>query len=390
VRQKAAHWIFQFSVISFIVTILTMPFTAIIIAHEEMVIYAYVSMAEAVLKFILVIFLQIISLDKLRLYGILMCVNVVIISGIYGMICKIRYAECKFVFFWNKKIVKEMISFSWWGMFESFGSLAKTQMITVLLNQFFGPILSAARSISSQINHVIGAVTSNFATSIYPPIVKSYAADEDSKMLALIFSYAKFIYILAYMIILPFSLELPIVLLLWLKNVPDSLVSFTRLMMIEILIDSLGLTVDIAIYATGKIKLYKIIRSIIFLLNIPFAFIALRLHCSANSVFVISVCLIFLLFLLRLLILKHLINFSIAQFIRDVMLPVFITSLLSSCLPLLLYFFLKDNFFRFFLVMTSSIVSVCVCSYLFALSNGDRQMIKTKVFQKLSRLFNEN
>jgi O-antigen/teichoic acid export membrane protein len=386
VRQEAIQWVFQFSVISFIFTILTVPFMAIIIAHEEMAIYAYVSMAEVALKLVLVISLKTVSLDKLQLYGILMCINVIILSGTYGTICKVRYPECKFVFFWDKKTAKEIILFSWWSMFESFGSLVKIQMTNVLLNQFFGPILSAARSISSQITHVIGTVTSNFSTSVYPPIVKNYVAGEKIKILTFIFSYSKFIYILAYAMILPFSIELPTVLLLWLKNVPDNVVPFTRLMMIEILIDSLGLTSDIAIYATGKIKSYKLIRGTILLLNIPFSFLALQLHYPANSVFIISVCSIFLLFLLRLFILKHLINYSIIQFIKDVMFPVFIISLLSPCLPLFLYFFLKATLFRLFLILFASTFSVCIYSYIFALNNSAREMIKAKLFRRLSYL----
>ena len=220
-RKDAAFWIYQASVFSMIFTILTAPFMASIIAHEDMNIYAYVSIIEVVLKLGIVFLLPLFAIDKLIFYGLLMAVVVFINTAIYRTICVKKYSECKFSFFWEKDLFKELISYTGWNMFGAAVGVFKYQVVNIILNQFFNPIVNTARGIAQQVNSAVNSFAQNFSTAVRPQIIKTYASGEKDKMLQLMFRSCKATFLLMYVFALPLILEMPYVLKLWLKNVPD-------------------------------------------------------------------------------------------------------------------------------------------------------------------------
>ncbi|MDR2798492.1 MAG: hypothetical protein LBB80_09120, partial [Treponema sp.] len=376
-RMEAAHWIYQCSIISFLFTILVTPFMAAIIAHEDMNIYATVSIVEAVLKLGIVFLLKIIALDKLQLYGILLCVVTIINTGIYRSICKHKYQECRFRFYWNKGLFNELISYTGWNLFGSLAGIFKNQGVNILLNQFFNPLVITSRGIASTVNTAVVSFSQNFSTALRPQIIKNYASGYKDEFMLWMSRGSKATYFLMYLFILPLLLEMSTVLSLWIKNVPEYTVIFTRLILIDALIDSISFTIVTSVQAIGRIRLYQSVVGGILLLNVPLSWIVLFMGYPPYSVMIVGICLTFMAFILRLLIMRILIDFSILQFLKEILLPVCEVSVLSMILPIIFHVNLRQDLFRFFLVVGISIVSICGSVYLLGLTSIERYKIIT-------------
>ena len=385
-RKTPALWVYQFSIISFLFTILTSPYMAMIIAHEDMNIYAYVSIVEVMLKLGIVFILRFIVWDKLALYGFLMLAVAIINTTIYRIICIKKYKECKFSFYWKKDLIKEIAAHSWWTMFGSIAWLLKNQGINILMNQFFNPIVVAARSIAASVNHAATSFSQNFNMAMRPQIIKSYAAGQKERMLSLVFYGSKGTYILVYLIVLPLVLEMPIILGLWLKNPPEYAVLFTRLVLLDVLVDSISFPVMTAVQATGKIKVYQLVVGGILLLNLPVSWILFLMGTAANSALILAIIITLIVDIAKFILLKRLIDYSFRFFFKNVLLPICLISIISVVFPLIICFFLEQNIIRLLLVIGISFFSVVVCSFFIGMNTKERKkalsMVTEYVFSK--------
>ena len=384
-RQNAAFWIYQASIFSMICTILTAPFMASIIAHEDMNIYAYVSIIEVVLKLGIVFLLPLFAIDKLIFYGLLMAGVVFINTAIYRTICVKKYVECKFSFFWEKSLFKELVSYTGWNMFGSAVGVFKNQIVNIILNQFFNPVVNAARGIAAQVNSAVNSFAQNFSTAVRPQIIKNYASGEKEKMLQLMFRSCKATFLLMFVFALPLILEMPYVLKLWLKNVPEYAVLFTILALLDALIDTISYPIMAAAQATGKIKLYQAVVGGVLLLNAPIAFVVLKLGAPAFSVFIVSISVTSLAFIVRLCILKKLINFSFWNFIWKVFIPIICCAGLAFIVPYFVRNLLDSSFIRLCVTVIVSVICVALSGYFVALSKNERQWIVGIIKSKMGR-----
>jgi O-antigen/teichoic acid export membrane protein len=378
-RKNTAFWIYQFSLISFVFLILTSPYMAAIISHEDMNIYAYVSILEVVLKLGIVFMLRLIQWDHLKLYGLLLCSVVIVIALVYWIICRLKYPECNFSIYWNKQLFKEITNYTGWNLFGSSVGIFKIQAINILLNQFFNPMIVAARGIASTVNSAVVSFSQNFSTALRPQIIKTYAINNRKEMLRIMFYGSKGTYFLMYLFTLPLVLEAHTVLSLWLKNPPGYTVLFTRLALIDALIDSISYPIMTVAQATGKIKLYQSVVGGILLLNLPVAWVLLLRGAPAYSVMVAAICLTLIAFIVRLLILKRLIDYSMMRFFKEVLLPVAKISIVSAIIPYVLYSILQMGIMRLLLVIVISMFSVCGSVYVFGLSVQDRDKLRLMI-----------
>jgi len=386
-RKAAALWVYQFSVVSFLFTILTGPYMAMIIAHEDMKIYAYVSIVEVFMKLGTVFILRFILWDKLILYGMLMLIVTLINTSVYRIICNKKYPECTFSFYWNKNLFKEIIGYTGWNLFGASASVFKNQITNILLNQFFNPVVVAARSIATMTESATTSFSNNFNTAMRPQIIKSYAAGEKEEMLSLMFRGSKGTYLLVYLFVLPLALEMPMVLAFWLKNPPEYAVLFTRLALFDVLINSISFPLMTAAQATGRVKLYQSVVGGILLLNVPVAWIILLMGAPAYSILIVSIILTYIAYIVRLFILKQLIDYSIWQFIKTVYIPVCVISVVSAIIPAICFYFLAQNIVRLCLVIVLSVISVGFHSYFIALNKDERRKVRSVISKYC---FNEN
>ena len=385
-RLEAVKVIYHFSVLSFIATIFTSPFLAIIIAHEDMKLYAYVSIFESIMKLVIVYLLSYLAFDKLKLYSFLVMSVSIMIASIYVIICTRRYSECQFKkLYWNKKLLSEIINFTGWTLFGRVTTVMRIQAITILLNQVFNPIVVAARAIAINITSKVNIFSNNFNVGLYPPIVKSYANDNKKEMFDLIFNGSKITFFLMWVFALPFFLEMENILNLWLKNPPQQAVLFTRLALIEVLIDSISLPLTTAARAPGRMKGYELRLGSIQIAIFLSCWIFLKLDFPAYTVFWIAIVGNILMFLFRLIIVRGLIDLPVRSFLIEVFLPVIKVAFASAILSFCIHIILPENIFTLIFSIGLSIILSLISMYYLGLNSVWRAKSKNFVLQKIKK-----
>ena len=382
-RMTAAKWIYQCAVISFLFTIMTTPYMSAIIAHENMNAYAYVSIVEAVLKLAIVFVLQVVSADKLILYGILLLFVAVINTGLYRFYCKRHYKECRFKLFWDKKMFSEMFSFTSWTLFGQFTSIIRNQAVTVLINQFFNPVVVAARSIAQQVTNAVSAFSSNSNTSLYPPIIKEYSAGNKEEMFRLVNNGSKMTFFLMWVFTLPLLLHLDFVLGLWLKEVPEWTVLFTRLSLVDVLINSMSFPLQTAARAPGKMRTYELTLGSMQLLTFPVSLVLFRMGFTAWSAFAVSIATTLLMMAARLILLKGLIGIPLRQIFIKTVLPLFVMMMASFSIVIgIMYLLPVGNIFILGQIVFSVPVS-CATMFFIGFNKEQRKQMLRRIKNKL-------
>jgi O-antigen/teichoic acid export membrane protein len=385
-RMPAARWIYQLSILGVVVGITQVPYNAMIIAHERMGVFAFVEILNKLLQLGIVLLLLIGNFDRLILYAILMLCVTIIITIVYKLYCTKNFAESHYRFVWDKEIVKPMLSFSGWNLYGTFAFTVKTQGVNILLNSFFGVVVNAAYGIATQVQGAIQAFSANFITAANPQVIKYYAANEMGKMQDLIVNVAKFSFLLLFAISLPVIIETQFIVQLWLKNVPDYVVVFCKLNLISGLLTGMFTIITTAIYATGKLKFWSIISSTIYILVIPFSYILLKRGFSPEIPFVVNIVLLFIGYISNLYILKSLVpDFSVSKFFTKVIFLCIFIALISSLLPVYVYYHLNEGWTRFLLICISSTCMIVISTYFLGINKELRNKGWNLVMKKLHK-----
>lgn len=379
-RLNAAFWTYQASIASTIILIMSVPYNATIIAHEKMSAFAYISVLEVALKLSIVYLLLIGNFDKLILYSILIFIVQFIIRIIYGQYCKKNFLETKIHLTKDKSLFKEMLSFASWNLWGNCAGIASTQGVNILLNIFFGPHINAARGIAVQVQSAVNQFASNFQTAINPQITKSYAQGDYNYMHNLIFSSSKFTFYLLLLLTLPLQIETKTILNFWLGTVPDYTEVFLRLILCVTIIDATANPLMISASATGKIKAYQsIVGSILFLI-FPLSYLCLKLGANPESVFIIHLLICILAFIVRLFIVRSMIQLSLTEYVKKVILRIIFIAITATISTMGVKFFLNDNtFFNFIILCFSSTIIIIALSYSIGLENNEKKFITCKV-----------
>lgn len=381
-RLVAANWVYQFSILTFIVSVISVPYNAAILTFEKMNVFAYISILEVVLKLLAVFMLEWFGFDKLKLYSILIFVVSLIIRLIYGHYVKRNIKECKYSFFWDKKMFLTLINFAGWNLWGNIAFVTYNQGVNILLNIFFGPAVNAARAIAFQVNAALNSFVLNFQIAIKPQIVKSYAAEEYMYANTLIFSGAKLSYFLMFIICIPMLISAPQILNLWLGNVPEYAVIFCRLILVETIINSISGTLMSGAQATGNIKLYQGVVGGLLLLILPVSFVFLYYGFSPVITIYVSIGISIIALLARLFILSPLLSFSKYSFFKKVLLPILTVTVLIGALSILLINFSEKSFINLIIVNLTLFISMVLLIFYIGLANNERDVIKMK-FQQM-------
>lgn len=385
VRMDAAFWVFQFSALSTVVTVMSIPFNADIIAHEKMSAFAYISIVEVCLKLLIVFLLDVGNIDKLVLYGFLLLLVQCGIFLTYMGYCLRHFKESRFRFVYEKKLFSEVFSFAGWNLWGYLASILYTQGLNILLNVFFGPVVNAARGLANQVDGAIRLFASNFQMAINPQIVKTYAAKDLESMHKLVFRSSKFSFFLLLALSLPVMIEAPVILRLWLSTVPDWTASFLRLMLVVVIVDSVANPLMTSAAATGRIKLYQSVLGGIQLLIVPVAYVVLRMGGEPNSVFVVHICICLIAFAVRLFIGRGMIGLSIKKYLMEVCVKSGVVTVVATVLPLTLYFSMTNSLLSAIVVVFVSLGSVAVSAYAIGLTKSERVFVSDKIGQILAK-----
>lgn len=374
-RLNAAYWVFQFSILTFAVNLIDVPFKSLIISYERMNVYAYISIIEVILKLLVVYMLMTISFDKLIVYSALLSLSSIVITLSYVFYCK-RYLDgCKFRLYWNAEMFRELFSFCGWNLIGALSNVLRSQGINILLNMFFNPIVNAARAVAFQINTAVNNFVLNFYTSFRPQITKLYASDNLKEMIRLVLLSSKVSFYLILFLAVPIILEANVILSIWLTNVPEYTALFTRLVVMNAVIESLSYPLSAAVMSTGKNKWYQITTGGLLLLNLPVAYVFLQLDYPPQITMEISIVITAFSILSRLLFVKHYLSVSLKKYISEVMKYIVMVSITSIVLPLCLHYYLDYGFIRLVLVSMVSTLSIALSIYFVGVSKGERQAI---------------
>ena len=377
-RFTAALWVYQLSILSCCLSIISLPYNAEIIAHEKMSAFAFISIMDVTLKLVIVFLIQIYPCDKLIFYAILMFLVQLLDRLIYGAYCSRHFPETKFKMIFDKRLLKDMNNIAGWSLFGNLAGVGYTQGLNILLNMYFGPAVNAARGVAVTIQGVVSGFVSNFQMALTPQITKSYAVKDLSRMHSLIYSSSKFSFFLLFLVVLPLILEAQIVLTVWLKNVPEHSVWFMRLILCIMLVEALANPLMVSSQATGKVKIYQSVVGGTLLMILPVAYVVLQMGGKPESVFVTH--LIFAIFAqyLRLRIISRQIHMSQREYFNRVVTRISAVFLLSLIPSYLIYNLLNNDISSAILVIISSLLLTTSTIYFVGLTGKERSMIYSK------------
>lgn len=385
-RLVAANFLFQFSTFSMVFVILQVPYLSAIIANESMDYYATVSIVDVVLKLAIVFALPYIPQDKLIVYGTLSLVIAIVDFLMYYIYSKRKYQFVQLTTAINRQIFKELLSFSGWNLVGTFAFMLKGQGLNLLLNGFFNTIVNAARGVAFQVNGAISGFTNNIATAFRPQIVDSYAKGELERTKKLMFAESKFCYCLILVLILPVSLEIDYLLSLWLGDaVPPQTNVFSILVLIDLLLCTLNTPVTQIAFATGDIKNYQMFNSIVNLLLIPVCYVFLKMGYEAESVFVLTIIFTIINQIICLYLLHSLFEFSYLEYLKQIILPCFLISIVLPVLPMVIRINMNESFVRFLSIGFSDIVLALPLIYFIILNKSEKSFVIQYINKKICR-----
>lgn len=383
-RMTAAIWVYQFSIFSFMLSIVSVPYNATIIAHERMKAFAYISIVDAILKLLIVYLLVVIPYDKLIIYAILFFCIQIFDRVVYGVYCYKHFEETKTKLAFNKKLFKEIFSFAVWTMNGNLAVIGYTQGINVLLNMFFGPVVNAARGVAVQVQGVVTGFCNNFQMALNPQLTKSYAQNDLEHMQQLLKVSSKFSFFLLFIISLPLILEAPLVLKWWLGIVPEHTVNFLRLILCSSMLVALSNPLIVSVHATGKIKKFQAIEGTLLLCIVPIAYILLKFFgIRPEYVFCVHIAVEILTQYARVRIVLPMISMKCVDYFKEVVVPIIKVIVITPILPLIVYYYIDQSVMTFFIICTISVICVLGGVYYFGCIKSEREFVINKIRQRI-------
>lgn len=376
-RLLAANWVFQCSVITFCINIISIPYNAAIIAYERMSVFAYISIFEVLAKLSIAYILYIVSFDVLIVYAFLMLAISIVLRFIYGWYCNKTFKECRYTFLFDKQTFKDMIGFSGWNFIGSSAAILNGQGINLLINIFFGVFFNAARGIAAQVETALNSFVQNFVMALNPQITKTYASGDFNYVNKVIYSGTKYIFYLFLVLCVPIFLNTEYILSLWLKQVPDYTALFIRYGIVYSLCQSLSQCLYITMLASGKIKKYQIIVGSLSLMAFPTAYLFFKLGLSCEFGYVSMIIFSLICFVSRLFLLKDILpGFSISIFMLKTLLPI----MYSLCITIICFYFLNkiiiiNGIISFIFYMFASILITLCLIYFIGFNKFERSYV---------------
>lgn len=387
-RMTAALWVYQCSVLTVVVTIISSPYNALIIAHERMSAFAYISIIEVFLKLGIVYLLMAVDADRLILYASLLLVVQVSIRFIYSGYCSRHFPETSSRWLWDKRKSREIFSYAGWTLNGNLAVMGFTQGLNILLNLFFGPAVNAARGISVQVQSAVNQFCTNFFTAIRPQVTKSYAQGELSYMHRLIVYGSKYGFFLILLVAVPILVNTEYILHLWLGQLPAHTAAFTRLMLIACMNYALSNPTLMGIHATGDLKKFQLIEGTLLLTVVPVAYAFLKWgHVQPETVFVIYLLIETFTQFVRVWIVYPRIQMPRRLYLSRILFP-----LAKVCLPLAacayaLYLYLPVQTFPELLVnVTVCLLVTLLFEYTLGLGGNERRLVHEKLKAALHKI----
>ena len=383
-RQTAAFAVYQFSIAATAIGILQVPYRATIIAYEKMSFFALLSIAEAGLRLGIVFLLPIVRFDQLAAYSFFVCITVLAIFLAHKFYCNKAFETARFRYCRNRELFKHLIGFSGWSTFGGLANLSREQGTNVLLNIFHGVTVNAAVGIAAQVNSAVYQFVSSFQTAFNPQIIKSYSAKEYDYFMTLIFRTSKASFCLLFFFVLPLYINMELVLQMWLNDVPEYAISFTRLLLLSSLITAIAGPLMSSVQATGNIKKYQLIVSCFIFSNLPLSFLLLLADFSPVWTLIARIAMDALILIWRTFFLRGLINLSVLAFLYKVIIPIIMIAVISSISSFFMYSLFAGQWSRLISSCLMSTFSIGCIMYLIGLTKQEKVLLRDWIKERRS------
>lgn len=387
-RITASYWVFQTSLVAFAAGLITIPYTASIIANERMDAFAIFSIVEGVMKLAIAYILLEYVGDRLILYGILTAlinISILLMSMYY---CHSRFKYCKYIWKWDGNIFSELSKYTGWNLLGSISGTLASQGQNVLLNIYFGPVINAAKAIADRIQHVINGFSVNLNTAASPQIIKSYAMQDHTRALNLVVKTSKMSFLLTFVLAFPLICNMEGLLRLWLgadSHTPD-MTAFSKLILVYCMVLALEPPISRIIQATGKIRNYQIFVGIITLSYIPIAAIILSMGGSAIMTLVILIGMMTIAQFVRVVVAHKQVNLQYIQYLKTVVLPIIKVAVVAvPVYTLFMDWDINENVWKIFgNTLLAGLFGLFIAAIL-GLDKADRSMVMTLIKNKIHK-----
>ena len=377
-RMEATRFVYHFMAITVFFNVLVVPFNGVLIAHENMLWVAVVNVIETLLKLGIALLLSVLTYDRLMVYGALMGMVSVISFVLYAGYCLKNYENCslkQLVAQKDTSLLRELTSFAGWNLFGTLSGLGRAQGVAVLLNVFLGAIVNAAYGIANQVSTQLNFFSATLLRALNPQIMKSEGANDRERMLRLAMMASKFGFFLLAIIAVPACFEMEAILQVWLKDVPPNTVMFCRLILIATLINQLTIGLQSAMQAIGTIKYYQMVVGSTLLLNLPIAYVLLKLRYPAYAVIISYAIIECVAGILRILFVKRLGGLAIRVYLSRVIGKEIVPTGLTIPFVFLLTHYLEHDYrFLFSIPLTALFFAGNI--YLFGLCSDEKQLVR--------------
>lgn len=386
-RLHAANCCFQISILNFVLKLITIPYNASIVAHEKMNTFAFISIFQGLANLGICFLIQYNPFDRLVYYALLSFLISFIILLMYRIYAIRHFEECKFRFVFDKPVIKEIFSYSVWQILGNSAMIMKKQGVNMVLNYFFGPVVNAARGVATQVLTAVNGFSHNFMMAMNPQMTQSYARGDYKYTINLMYIGSRYSYYLMMLISLPVIFNADYLLNLWLKEVPDYAVVFTRLTLIWSLIEVITRPLVTVQNATGNVRLYQIIMGSLSLLNVPICILILWIGLSPVSVYYVSISIAILAIVGRLIILQHFFpEFNPWEYVNIVLLNIAIVTILSCIVPTLCSIFFKKDLIHLILSVIVTIMSSAGTIYFIGFKTNERELVLSYLYKIVKKI----
>ena len=384
-RMNATYWVLEFSIITAFFNFTQYPYTATLLAHENMSIYAYIGIYEAFSRLAIAYAITISPIDSLIFYAFLIMLNQICILSFYRIYATRKYIECRFRLIRDKNLYKRLLAYSGYDMLPSMSYIFMNQGTDLLLNMFFGPISNAARAIASQVNGALNQLVTNLMQAARPQVIKNYAQGDPQSMYGLTFLVSKYAYLLMLGMTIPLFLEMDYIIKLWLGGkAPSQTVVFCRIIMLTGLVQTFGYALAMPMHAIGKLRSFSIVNSILYLTPLPIGYALFKLGYTDYCIFIVNFVVNLLIITSTLFILHHIERFSFRIFLVQTALVCLVITLISIILPVYFHIVLPLGFFRLIVVILASELVLCLLVWYVAMDTAMRANLKAIIYKKLN------
>ena len=385
-RIPAARWVLHFSLLAFVINLMSVPQMASITAHEHMSAYAYIGILDGLLRLGVAFLILHSPIDRLIYYAALMAGVVLIVRLAYGLYCRLHFEECRFRPVFDRPLIKEMFSFAGWNFIGVTSGVLRDHGGNILVNLFSGPAVNAARGVAVQLNGAVQGFVTNFMTSVNPQITKSYAAGEKEYMFSLVRRSSRMSFFLLFLIALPVIFNVDYLLSIWLKEVPEHSSLFVQLFLIFALSESFSNPMITAMLATGNIRNYQLVVGGIQLLNLPVSYVCLRMGAVPEVTVIVAIIISQICMWARLLMLSKATGFPVLPFLEEVYFSVLFKVVCGSLVvPLILEAVKPEGFAGFMVSASVCVLWTMLLIFALGLQSEERRWLVSKFKEKFVR-----